>query len=112
MNMAKHKFSSYEGLKPHDNFIQLPQTLLMHENFLNLHYSSKVLYIYFKSWAKGRQQFEYPESLGKKIFKSNTTFWNALRELEDIGFIESVRRCKTSKKPNIYKFSDKWHKNL
>lgn len=107
MSRKKAPFKSYEGKKSNDKHIRLTADMMTNKKFLNLPSSSKVLYMYMKLWALGKEEFEYAESLSSK-YMSKMTFYSARDKLIENGFIDVVQTNKFAHIPNKYKFSSKW----
>ncbi len=80
----------------------------MDSKFINLSYSARILYIYMKLWAAGRDEVEYAWSNASKILGSSGTFNSSKKELIDKGFIKITRTCKCSRLPNKYQFISDW----
>lgn len=116
--MAKKKkqksFRSFESSEIINDFkepyISLTKSMLNNEKWLDLSYSSKIIYIYMKLWSYGRQEFKFSYSLSLKIVKSRTTFKKSIDELVNKGFIEIIKISRIPGIGTVYKFSDKWYK--
>lgn len=116
--MAKTKkqkrFRSFESSEITSDFkepyISLTKSMLNNENWIDLNYSSKIIYIYMKLWSYGRQEFKFSYSLALNIVSSRTTFKKSIDELVTKGFIEIIRISRTPGIGTIYKFSDKWYR--
>lgn len=107
----KTEFHHYETAdKNESKYIRLTKSLLMNKNFLSLHNSSKVLYIYMRLWAYPKKEFNYTIGTGIAIV-SKSTFLSCIKELEEKGFINIIYRNKYSNRMNVYEFSDRWYKN-
>lgn len=116
MSKKKRKeFRSFEccnyedGLK--DSYITMTKSMLLNKNWLNLTYSSQILYIYMRLWSYGRIEtpFSYSLAIKNNIVKSRTTFKKSIDELIENGFIEITRISKKPGTATLYKFIDKWH---
>lgn len=108
----KAPFKDYEGIKSKDKHIRLTKSMMDNENFKKLKPSTVIVYMYMKLWANGEKEFDYSKSLGSKVV-SQMTYTNAIKELIEKGFIERVYFSDGGgHRPNRYKFSDKWTKNL
>lgn len=117
MSKKKRKeFRSFEccnyqdGLR--DSYITMTKSMLLNEKWLNLTYSSQILYIYMRLWSYGKVEtpFSYSLAIKQKIVKSKSTFKKSIDELIENGFIEITR---ISKKPGVgtlYRFIDNWQK--
>jgi len=57
--------------------------------------------------SKGKQRFQFPYSRYKNLM-TKQTFQRVKQELIDKGFIEVVAHNGNLRKPNEYKFSDRW----
>lgn len=105
---TKAPFRVYEGEKTKDIHVRLTKSMLTNKNFIELNSSAKIIYIYMKLWAMGREEVDYSKSLGSNIF-SPLTVQKAIRELIEKGFIERTYFSNGGgHKPNRYKFSSKW----
>lgn len=105
---TKAPFKSYEGSKQKDKHIRLTKSMLDNENFKSLKPNSKILYIYMKLWACGKEEFDYSISLGSNIVSPATAI-SSTRELVQKGFIDRVYFSEGGgHKPNRYKLSNKW----
>ena len=108
----KAPFKDYEGTKSKDKHIRLTKSMMNSENFKKLKPCTIIVYMYMKLWANGEKEFDYSKSLGSKVV-SQMTYTNAIKELIEKGFIERVYFSDGGgHRPNCYKFSDKWTKNL
>lgn len=110
-------FKSFEGRKKEERHIRLTNDMLMHEKYLSLSCTARVLYNYMKLWAYGSHDyktkgtFEYTITLAMKVCGvSNKTAIKAFYELENFGFIERQNNSKASRTNTTWAFSDKWHK--
>jgi len=91
-------------------FIRLTSDLLNAQPFTALSYSAQILYIRMSAAAAGRIEFVYPFSFYKNRM-AKETFVRAKKELIDNGFI-TERQMKNLRKPNIYRFSFDWKRQL
>lgn len=89
-------------------FASLYHDMLVNEKFINLSNHTKVIYLYMSDWSNGSQEFEFPYSVYKKI-TTRKTFYKALKELCENGFIEIIGSGKNTRTPNKYKFSSGWY---
>jgi hypothetical protein len=103
----KAPFKDYEGSKLNDKHLRLTNDMLISQNFMSLSNSAKVVYVYMKLWACGKDEFQYPKSLAEK-YMNGKTFLKAKDELIEKGFIDFVSGNKFAHIPNTYKFSCKW----
>lgn len=104
----KAPFKRYEGEKTKDVHVRLTKSMLMNKTFMELSSNAKIIYIYMKLWAIGKEEVDYAVSLGCKLV-SQATVIKAIRELIEKGFIERVYFSNGGgHKSNRYKFSSKW----
>lgn len=109
----------YKGTN--QKFARLHCTMLTDNGFLELKPRVRMLYVYMKLQYKGdanknapngdKAQFLFPWHLANKTYKLYTnqnTFREDIAELIRQGFIECVENKRNLRKPNVYKFSDKW----
>lgn len=112
--MARKKniapFRTFEGKKFNDIHIRLTKDMLMNKTFISLSYSARILYIYMKLWAAGREEVEYAWSVASQVLGSSATFNSSKKELIEKGFIKITRTCKCSRLPNRYQFISDWSK--
>lgn len=89
------------------SFTPMPHTLLMSETFIRLKPSSKIIYLYMTDYANGQETTVFPKSVYEKI-TTKETFSNAIQELTDFGFIETVVFGKCTRTENVYQFKEDW----
>lgn len=65
------------------------------------------LYAYMKLESGGKRDFEFPRVKVAQILTTGT-FYRALDELIEAGLVEIVENNANIRKPNLYRFSDKW----
>ena len=99
----KDKNGNYQKVK---RFVGLPHSLLQNKTFQSLTPNATKLYLYMLDWACGQQNITFTRALGLKLM-SNKTFYRAIDELEQNGFIE-IERGNFNHTPNKYKFIEKW----
>ena len=88
-------------------YIRLGDTLLCSAAARSLSPSAFKALIYMKIEAAGKKNFQFP--CHKYIdFVSKPTFYKALKELEEVGFIDIISRNKNLRIPNEYAFSTRW----
>lgn len=114
--MAKKKrkqFRNFESSELLNEFkepyVCITKSMMTNERWLNLNYSSQIIYIYMKLWSYGRQEFSFSYTLALNIIKSRSTFKKSVDELVNNGFIEITKISKTPGIGTLYKFSDKWY---
>lgn len=104
----KAPFKRYEGKKNKDVHVRLTKSMLMSKVFKELSSNAKVIYIYMKLWAMGRDEVDYSISLGCNLVSQSTVI-KSIRELIKKGFIERVYFSKGGgHKSNRYRFSSEW----
>ncbi len=116
--MAKKKkqkqfrnFESSELLKDFkEPYISITKSMLTNNKWLNLNYSSQIIYLYMKLWSYGRQEFQFSYSLALNVCKSRTTFKKSIDELVNNGFIEIKKISKRPGTGTTYSFSNNWYK--
>lgn len=86
----------------------MPESLLLHKNFLKLSNSSRTLYIHMRLEGIDSLEFEFPVSRAL-TFISKHTFLKTKEELVERGFIEIIHCDKNSGVPNVYKLCNKWN---
>lgn len=101
-------FKPYEGRKEYDKHIRITKDMMLSEVYMNLSYSSKMVYNFMKLWSCGKLEFKYSWSLASKYIGSNVTYIKAKDELIEKGFIECIRTAKCSRHPNMYRFIHNW----
>jgi len=103
------RFKTYEGRFGDDKHIRLTKNMLDDKHYKKLSSSAKVLYLYMKLWACGRDEVEFSISLSRD-FMANKTFIKSRNELLKEGFLEYKNqfRAKDFRETSKYKFSDKW----
>ena len=107
----KRPFLLSEGRVADDNHVRLTGYMLMHPKFLNLNPGAKVLYIYMRDWAKGKEKVTYTASLAEKVM-ARTSYFRARDELCEAGFIFWTNKPQSSNQRNeasVFEFSDRWH---
>lgn len=88
-------------------YIRLGDTLLCSAAARGLSPSAFKALIYMKIEAAGKKNFQFP--CHKYIdFMSKPTFYKAIKELEEVGFIDIISRNKNLRIPNEYAFSSRW----
>ncbi len=106
----KTPFAPWESKTPdgiEKRFIRLGNTQMVSEAMRGLSPSAYKIYTYMKLESAGNREFEFPH---KKYasFMSKPTFFKALRELEQAGFIDVIQHNANLRQPNVYRFSDRW----
>ena len=89
-------------------FGRLYPDLDKHPSFTALNFSARCLYLSMIQASAGKREFHFTVSEYKSRGWNATTFTRARDELVAAGFIEFARRGKTTRQPNIYRFSAKW----
>ena len=90
-------------------FVMIYKDMLKHPKWQKLKATSMVAYIYIKSKAITNNQEEIFLSFKEmEPVMTHPTFFNALTELENNGFIEKTQFGGLFKKRNKFKLSDNW----
>ena len=88
-------------------YIRLGITLMASEPFRSLSPSAFKVYCYMRIESGGKRSFTFPSA--KYIsYMSKPTFFKALKELEQKGFVDVIQHNKNLRKSNIYAFSERW----
>ncbi len=88
-------------------YIRLGVTQMSCERMRKLSSSAFKIYCYMKIEAGGNKQFKFPHNKYAS-YATKPTFFRALKELEQNGFIDIVQRNGNLRMSNIYSFSDRW----
>ena len=91
-----------------DNFFYITKSMMLNKNWLSLTGNAKVLYMYMKLWACGREQFPFSYTMAQSFMNNNKTIYNSVKQLVEKGFIEIVSISRQVGYGTIYKFSDRW----
>ena len=103
-------FAAWETAKTdgiEERYIRLGNSQMSTGILRRLNGTAFKLYCYMKLESGGKRDFEFPRAKVKQIL-SNDGFYYALDELIEAGLIEIVENNANIRKPNIYRFSDKW----
>lgn len=106
----KIPFANWESTKPdgiENRYIRLANTQMISVAMRSLSNSAYRIYVNMKLESKGNVQFEFPFSKYKS-YMTRPTFEKGVNELVEKGFIDVVQRNANLRKPNVYRFSDKW----
>lgn len=106
----KVPFAPWESTKQsgiEERYIRLGNSQMLHGSFTNLNATAFRIYIYMKLESGGRPEFEFPHSK-YRAFVSKGGFQKALKELVDAGFVEISEKNANLRKPNLYRFSERW----
>ena len=107
----KRPFKLYEGRYADDSHVRITEDMLTHSAFLKLSSGAKVLYIYMKSWACGRDAVTYTASMAQVIM-TKPTYLKARDELCKAGFIVCMNKPTSSyekHEASVFEFSNTWH---
>lgn len=88
-------------------YIRLADSLLCSPAFLQLSGNATRAYIYMRIESAGKPEFTMPRSKYIRFMKKDS-FLTAREELETAGFIETVQNNANLRKPNVYRFSERW----
>ena len=100
--------TKFDGIEK--RYIRLSDTQLMSTAMKKLKPLSFKIYIYMRIESAGRKDFKFPHGVYNKKLKicSKQGFQNALKDLQQNGFIEVKEHNKNLRIANVYSFSDKW----
>ena len=111
--MAQAKKTPFEAWETKNNdgiekrYFRMGATLMASEPMRSLSSSAFKIYCYMKIESAGKRSFKFPHAKYCS-YMSKPTFFKALRELEEHGFIDVIQHNKNLRKSNIYAFSDRW----
>lgn len=88
-------------------YTRFGNTLLYSPAFLRLSANAKQTYLYMKIESAGKREFTMPRQKQLR-FTNKNSFIRAKEELERAGFIETVQNNANLRKPNVYRFSERW----
>ena len=111
--MARHKktpfavweTTQYDGIEK--RYIRMGNSQMLHPAVFNLSHSAYRLYTYMKLESSGKMVFEFPKSKWR-AFLSAGGFQKAKKELCSAGFIDEIENNANLRKPNLYRFSQRW----
>lgn len=120
--MAKRKTyipKSFESADGSRTNAAIYASMINSKAWIKLSKNARLLYMYMKLQLFGQKPIkDHPEhdfvftwGMASKVYRlytNQTRFRNDLGELTALGFIETVEKGKTTRTPNIYRFSDKW----
>lgn len=69
--------------------------------------TARALYEDMAYQAAGKREFTYPRSVYEQLC-GKAAFYTARQELIQGGYLEVVENNSNVRKPNVYRFSDKW----
>lgn len=108
--MKKTPFPPWQTKKPNgieERYIRLGNSQLLSNAVLTLNPAAFRVYVYMLLESGGKPVFEFPRSKFIRII-SQGGFQKAVKELTAAGFIELEEQNANIRKPNLYRFSDKW----
>lgn len=88
-------------------FIRLGDTFLLDQAVQALTPRAYQIYTYMLLESGGKQVFTFPHAKFEG-FCPNKAFIMGKKELIQKGFIEEIENNSTTRKPNVYRFSDAW----
>lgn len=92
-----------------ERFVQIGGSLLRSDAFQSLGAAAFHLYICMAYEAAGEREFIFTAKAAERYGISNRTFFRAVQQLEDAGFIER-RSGRNLRAPNEYAFSREWRR--
>lgn len=111
--MARKKIVAFESWESKDSngyerrYFRMGATLMASEPMRSLSPSAFKVYCYMRIESGGRRSFTFPHAK-YRTFMSKPTFFKALTELQEHGFVDVIQRNGNLRKANIYAFSDRW----
>lgn len=109
----RKKFRYFESSNIQNDFqepyISITKSMLTSEQWKNLSYTAREIYLHMKLWAYGKEEFKFSYSLALNVVNSKSTVKKAIDDLVEKGFIEIIRISRTPGIGTIYKFSSKWY---
>lgn len=108
----KTPFAAWESTKPtgiEKRYIRTTDTMMSHAAYRALGDKAWRLYEHMKMESGGKREFTLPYSKIMKIMPiSKQGIHAAITELEIVGFVDVVENNANLRKPNLYRFSDRW----
>ena len=112
---ANCRIAPWLSRKPNNDdkrFIQVGNSLLLQNSevtnqFLNLSYTARYVYLCMCMEAGGKREFEFPRAAAKKYGIAPRTLIRSVDELVKSGMIER-RSGKSARLPNVYRFCFDW----
>ena len=92
-----------------ERFTMIAGTMLEDAGFQKLRGNAVKLYIYAHFRAGNGRDFSFPQAEFIKLMTA-PTFYSAMDELVQAGFVEVLERNKNIRKANKYRLSDNWQK--
>lgn len=111
--MARKKIVPFEPWESKDcngferRYFRLGISMMSSEAMRTLSPSAFKVYCYMRIESGGRRSFTFPHAK-YRTFMSKPTFFKALTELQEHGFVDVIQHNKNLRKANIYAFSDRW----
>ena len=94
-----------------ERFVMKTYSFYEHPAVQSLSPSAYKVYDYMCKECGGNMEFIFPNSVIEKI-TTPPTFRAARKELIEKGFIELVQNNANLRKPNLYRFTDRWKKGF
>jgi len=88
-------------------FIRMGNTQMCSERMRKLSSIAFKIYCYMKLESGGSKQFAFPHNKYAS-YVTKPTFFRALKELEQNGFIDIIQRNGNLRRSNVYAFSERW----
>lgn len=108
----KTPFASWETTAPggmERRYIRVADTFFCHPAYKALGDKAARLYLHMRMESGGKREFELPYTKAQRIMPiSRPAIQASIAELSDRGFIDKVEHGKSTRTPNLYRFSERW----
>lgn len=88
-------------------YFRLGATIMASEPMRSLSPSAFKIYCFMRIESGGKRSFTFPHAK-YQAYMSKPTFFKALKELEEHGFVDVIKHNGNLRKANIYAFSERW----
>jgi len=89
-------------------FLQTGNSFYLSKKVQNLSNGAFRLYLYMANESGGKREFKFPRATAAKYGVPETSAARQIDELISKGFIERVSSGRTTRTPNLYRFSLSW----
>ena len=101
----KWETKSADGIEK--RYFRMGATLMASEPLRTLSPSAFKVLCFMKIESAGKRSFTY-SNVKYRSFMSKPTFFKAIKELEEHGFIDVIQHNRNLRRANIYAFSERW----
>lgn len=101
----KWETKSADGIEK--RYFRMGATLMASEPLRTLSPSAFKVLCFMKIESAGKRSFTY-SNVKYRSFMSKPTFFKAIKELEEHGFIDVIQHNRNLRKANVYAFSERW----